>query len=196
MVSFTSLLSDDTQLQFSWKLWETFRSWCDLVSLLQLIPTFLLMNWTNHVKFCQVLKFVCNHMHCNYLCTTSKLYVEWNDRYGQMTAGSYCYIGPQGIVHGTTVIYFLIANPFKTFYIKTNYASIFFKITLKFEMRIISFRITSINVAKRVWCGFPFLVPTIWYEKSLLFFGMLIYWLQYFMQFLLQPLKIRFCSSW
>lgn len=25
--------------------------------------------------------------------------------YGQMTAGSYCYIGPQGIVHGTTVGY-------------------------------------------------------------------------------------------
>jgi len=24
-------------------------------------------------------------------------------RYGQMTAGSYCYIGPQGIVHGTTL---------------------------------------------------------------------------------------------
>ena len=24
-------------------------------------------------------------------------------RYGQMTAGSYCYIGPQGIVHGTFV---------------------------------------------------------------------------------------------
>ena len=24
-------------------------------------------------------------------------------RYGQMTAGSFCYIGPQGIVHGTTV---------------------------------------------------------------------------------------------
>ena len=23
--------------------------------------------------------------------------------YGQMTAGSYCFIGPQGIVHGTTV---------------------------------------------------------------------------------------------
>ena len=23
--------------------------------------------------------------------------------YGQMTAGSYCYIGPQGIVHGTSV---------------------------------------------------------------------------------------------
>jgi urocanate hydratase len=23
--------------------------------------------------------------------------------YGQMTAGSFCYIGPQGIVHGTTV---------------------------------------------------------------------------------------------
>jgi len=27
--------------------------------------------------------------------------------YGQMTAGSYCYIGPQGIVHGTTVRYLL-----------------------------------------------------------------------------------------
>ena len=26
-----------------------------------------------------------------------------HSRYGQMTAGSYCYIGPQGIVHGTTV---------------------------------------------------------------------------------------------
>ena len=25
-------------------------------------------------------------------------------QYGQMTAGSYCYIGPQGIVHGTTVM--------------------------------------------------------------------------------------------
>ena len=25
-------------------------------------------------------------------------------RYGQMTAGSYCYIGPQGIVHGTTLV--------------------------------------------------------------------------------------------
>jgi hypothetical protein len=25
-------------------------------------------------------------------------------QYGQMTAGSFCYIGPQGIVHGTTVI--------------------------------------------------------------------------------------------
>ena len=26
-----------------------------------------------------------------------------SSRYGQMTAGSYCYIGPQGIVHGTYV---------------------------------------------------------------------------------------------
>ena len=26
--------------------------------------------------------------------------------YGQMTAGSYCYIGPQGIVHGTTITLF------------------------------------------------------------------------------------------
>jgi urocanate hydratase len=25
-------------------------------------------------------------------------------QYGQMTAGSYMYIGPQGIVHGTTVL--------------------------------------------------------------------------------------------
>ena len=27
-------------------------------------------------------------------------------QYGQMTAGSYCYIGPQGIVHGTTITLF------------------------------------------------------------------------------------------
>jgi urocanate hydratase len=25
-------------------------------------------------------------------------------QFGQMTAGSYCYIGPQGIVHGTTLV--------------------------------------------------------------------------------------------
>lgn len=32
--------------------------------------------------------------------------------YGQMTAGSYCYIGPQGIVHGTTVtICFRLEEP-------------------------------------------------------------------------------------
>ena len=33
--------------------------------------------------------------------------------YGQMTAGSYCYIGPQGIVHGTTVSHVIlrITNP-------------------------------------------------------------------------------------
>ena len=30
--------------------------------------------------------------------------------YGQMTAGSYCYIGPQGIVHGTTVNIIIIVN--------------------------------------------------------------------------------------
>ena len=29
--------------------------------------------------------------------------ISYPRRYGQMTAGSYCYIGPQGIVHGTTV---------------------------------------------------------------------------------------------
>ena len=27
-------------------------------------------------------------------------------QYGQMTAGSYMYIGPQGIVHGTTITIF------------------------------------------------------------------------------------------
>eukprot|EP00122_Pirum_gemmata_P001166 Pgem_evm1s1042 len=30
-------------------------------------------------------------------------YALGNTMYGQMTAGSYCYIGPQGIVHGTTI---------------------------------------------------------------------------------------------
>jgi urocanate hydratase len=30
-----------------------------------------------------------------------QLYALGNTMYGQMTAGSYCYIGPQGIVHGT-----------------------------------------------------------------------------------------------
>ena len=34
-------------------------------------------------------------------------------RYGQMTAGSYCYIGPQGIVHGTTVRYNYLHIPMK-----------------------------------------------------------------------------------
>lgn len=33
------------------------------------------------------------------VCYNRVIYV----RYGQMTAGSYCYIGPQGIVHGTTL---------------------------------------------------------------------------------------------
>lgn len=32
-----------------------------------------------------------------------KLYATGVSMYGQMTAGSYCYIGPQGIVHGTTI---------------------------------------------------------------------------------------------
>ncbi|KAJ3030292.1 UNVERIFIED_CONTAM: Urocanate hydratase [Siphonaria sp. JEL0065] len=32
-----------------------------------------------------------------------KMYALGNSQYGQMTAGSYCYIGPQGIVHGTTI---------------------------------------------------------------------------------------------
>lgn len=32
-----------------------------------------------------------------------RMYAMGNSQYGQMTAGSYCYIGPQGIVHGTTI---------------------------------------------------------------------------------------------
>ena len=32
-----------------------------------------------------------------------KHYALGNTMYGQMTAGSYCYIGSQGIVHGTTL---------------------------------------------------------------------------------------------
>ena len=37
----------------------------------------------------------------NYI--TIMILINVSCRYGQMTAGSYCYIGPQGIVHGTTV---------------------------------------------------------------------------------------------
>jgi len=33
----------------------------------------------------------------------SRMYAQGVSQYGQMTAGSYCYIGPQGIVHGTTI---------------------------------------------------------------------------------------------
>jgi urocanate hydratase len=32
-----------------------------------------------------------------------KMFATGVSMYGQMTAGSYCYIGPQGIVHGTTI---------------------------------------------------------------------------------------------
>merc|ERR1711992_126042 len=32
-----------------------------------------------------------------------RMFVLGVTMYGQMTAGSYCYIGPQGIVHGTTL---------------------------------------------------------------------------------------------
>lgn len=40
-----------------------------------------------------------------YLTCTNVIFVVilTASRYGQMTAGSYCYIGPQGIVHGTMV---------------------------------------------------------------------------------------------
>jgi urocanate hydratase len=33
----------------------------------------------------------------------NNMYATGNTMYGQMTAGSFCYIGPQGIVHGTTL---------------------------------------------------------------------------------------------
>lgn len=36
-------------------------------------------------------------------CLTWPVYILCIYSYGQMTAGSYCYIGPQGIVHGTMV---------------------------------------------------------------------------------------------
>ncbi|KAJ6234695.1 urocanate hydratase [Anaeramoeba flamelloides] len=45
-----------------------------------------------------------------------KLYAMGNTIYGQMTAGSYCYIGPMGIVHGTTLT---IMNAGRK-YLKTN----------------------------------------------------------------------------
>ncbi len=35
--------------------------------------------------------------------TYEKMFATGVSMYGQMTAGSYCYIGPQGIVHGTTI---------------------------------------------------------------------------------------------
>jgi urocanate hydratase len=36
-------------------------------------------------------------------CSYDRLYALGVSQFGQMTAGSYCYIGPQGIVHGTTL---------------------------------------------------------------------------------------------
>uniref|UniRef100_A0AC34Q2F6 Urocanate hydratase n=1 Tax=Panagrolaimus sp. JU765 TaxID=591449 RepID=A0AC34Q2F6_9BILA len=44
-------------------------------------------------------------------------------QYGQMTAGSYCYIGPQGIVHGTTIT---IMNAGRKYLNKENLAGIVF----------------------------------------------------------------------
>lgn len=37
------------------------------------------------------------------LLSYDRLYALGVSQFGQMTAGSYCYIGPQGIVHGTTL---------------------------------------------------------------------------------------------
>ncbi|ORY48200.1 Urocanase [Rhizoclosmatium globosum] len=39
-----------------------------------------------------------------------KMYALGVSQYGQMTAGSYCYIGPQGIVHGTTITVFVTSG--------------------------------------------------------------------------------------
>ena len=39
-----------------------------------------------------------------------KLFALGVTMYGQMTAGSYCYIGPQGIVHGTTLTVLNVAR--------------------------------------------------------------------------------------
>ena len=52
------------------------------------------------MKRCLPKEFQCK---LPYIISTIKKLFFWSDRYGQMTAGSYCYIGPQGIVHGTTV---------------------------------------------------------------------------------------------
>ena len=41
-----------------------------------------------------------------------KMYAQGVTQYGQMTAGSYCYIGPQGIVHGTTITVLNAARKF------------------------------------------------------------------------------------
>lgn len=43
-----------------------------------------------------------------------KLYAMGNSQYGQMTAGSFCYIGPQGIVHGTTLTLMNAARKYLT----------------------------------------------------------------------------------
>jgi urocanate hydratase len=43
-----------------------------------------------------------------------------SSQYGQMTAGSYMYIGPQGIVHGTTITVLVLVNktqPLKAAYL-------------------------------------------------------------------------------
>jgi urocanate hydratase len=40
------------------------------------------------------------------------MYAQGNTQFGQMTAGSYCYIGPQGIVHGTTITLMNAARKF------------------------------------------------------------------------------------
>ena len=45
-----------------------------------------------------------------------RMYAQGVTIYGQMTAGSYCYIGPQGIVHGTTIT---VLNAGRK-YLKTN----------------------------------------------------------------------------
>lgn len=65
-------------------------------------------SWSNNVRtsldghFCKTVSIrLCGLSDAN-ICR-KKVFIVPFVRYGQMTAGSYCYIGPQGIVHGTTV---------------------------------------------------------------------------------------------
>lgn len=56
----------------------------------------------------QLLSFILSHTGMvvpNYssLSNYDQMFALGVSMYGQMTAGSYCYIGPQGIVHGTTI---------------------------------------------------------------------------------------------
>ena len=49
-----------------------------------------------------------------------KYFALGTSMYGQMTAGSYCYIGPQGIVHGTYVLIFIFSFRHAILRIRSN----------------------------------------------------------------------------